>query len=81
MQRVEILQKFQNKYLRIIVNAPWYVNDTLDFNVSYVRDKIKRIQRYADSMEEHANILAINLMKEVKTARRLKRKLRQDLCT
>jgi len=33
---VEIIQRFQNKYLRIIVNAPWYVtNDTLhhDLNV------------------------------------------------
>jgi len=30
-------------------------------------------------MEEHPNILVINLMKEVKTRRRLKRKLSQDL--
>jgi len=30
-------------------------------------------------MEEYSNILAINLMKEVKTTRRLKRKLPQDL--
>jgi len=37
-------------------------------------------QRYADRMEEHPNILAINLMKKVKT-RGLKRKLPQDLCT
>jgi len=31
-------------------------------------------------MEKHANILAINLMKEAKTTRRLKRKLPQNLC-
>jgi len=30
-------------------------------------------------MEKHPNILATNLMKEVKTTRRLKRKLSQDL--
>jgi len=36
-------------------------------------------QRYADKTEEHPNIFAINLMKEVKTTRRLKRKLPQDL--
>jgi len=33
---IEIIQRFQNKYFRIIVNALWYVtNDTLhhDFNV------------------------------------------------
>jgi len=38
---IEILQRFQTKYLRIIVNASWYViNDTLhhDLNVPYVRD-------------------------------------------
>jgi len=48
MQRVEILQKFQNRSLRIIVYAPWYVtNDTLHLNVSYIRDEIKRLsQRY-----------------------------------
>jgi len=35
---MEIIQRFQNKYLRIIVNAPWYLtNDTLhDLNVPYV---------------------------------------------
>jgi len=45
------------------------------------RDEIKRLnQRYADRMEEHPNILAINLMKEVKTTRQLKRKLPQGLC-
>jgi len=54
MQRVEILQRCQNR----IVNAPWYVIN--DLNVPYVRDEIKR------------NILATNLMKDVKTTRRLK---------
>jgi len=56
---MEILQRFQNEYLRIIVDAPWYViNDTLhhDLNVPYVRDEIKRLsQRYADRMEEYSN--------------------------
>jgi len=43
---IEIIQRFQNKYLRIIVNAPWYVtNDTLhhNLNVPYVRDEIKKL--------------------------------------
>jgi len=81
MQKIDILQRFQN---RIIVNAPWYVtDDTLhhDLNVPYVRDEIKRLsQRYADRMEEYPNIFATNLMKKVKTTRRLKRKLPQELC-
>jgi len=66
---MEIIQRFQNKYLRIIVNAPWYVtNDTLyhDLNVPYVRDEIKKFsQRYADRLVEHPNILAIDLMSDV----------------
>jgi len=66
---MEIIQRFQNKYLRIIVNAPWYVtNDNLslylnDLKVPYVRDEIKKLsRRYADRLEEHPNILAIDLM-------------------
>jgi len=58
---IEIIQRFQNKYLRIIFNAPWYVNDTLNLNVQYVRDEIKRLsRRYADRMGKHPNILAID---------------------
>jgi len=43
---MEIIQRFQNEYLGIIVNALWYVNDTLhhDLNV-YVTDEIKRLIR------------------------------------
>jgi len=73
--------KISKQILRIIVNVSWYVNDTLhhDPNVPYVIDEIKRLsQRYDDRMKEHPNILATNLMKKVKTTRRLKRKLPQD---
>jgi len=84
--QLKILQKFQNEYLRTTVNAFSYViNDILhdDLNVryAYVKDEIKRYasQRYA--MKKHLNILATNFMKQVKTTRRLKRKLPQDLCT
>jgi len=82
---IEILQRFQNKILRIIVDALWYVtNDTLhqDVNVPHVRDEIRRHnRRYADRMKEHPNIRTKNLMRSVKTPRRLKRRLPQDLCT
>jgi len=72
------------KYLRIIVNAPWYVtNGTLhhDLNVPYVRDEIKKLsRRYADRLEKYLNILAIEvfLTSDAET-RRLKRKLPQLL--
>jgi len=45
-----------------------------DFNVSYVRNEIKKFsQKYADRMEEHLNILVTNLMRDVKTLHRLRR--------
>jgi len=81
---MEILQRFQNRYL-IIVNALRYVTkDTLhhDLNVLHVRDEIKRLeQRYADRMNEYPNVFATNLVKEVKTTRRLKGRLPRDVCT
>jgi len=49
--------------------------------VLYVRDEIKKLsRRYADRMEEHPDILAINLVKKIKITCRLKRKLPRDLC-
>jgi len=78
---IEILQKFQNKILSVIVDTPWYVtNDTLyqDLNMLYVRDEIRR---HADKMKEHLNILTKNLMRSLKTPRKLKKSLPQDLCT
>jgi len=64
---IETLERFQNK----IANAPWYVTNGIlhhDRNVSYVRDKIKRLsRRYADRMEKYPDILAISFMRKVKT--------------
>jgi hypothetical protein len=40
---IEILQRFQNKVLRIIVNAPWYVPNTLlhtDLQIPTVKAEI-----------------------------------------
>jgi len=82
---IEIIERFQNKILEIIIYPSWYVtNDTLhhDFNVPYVKDEIRRHSwRYADRMKEHLNILIKNVMKNVKTPYRLKKRLPQDLCT
>jgi len=81
---IETIQRFQNKHLRIIVDASWYVtNDVLhhDLNVPYVRDEIKKFSRgYADRLEEHSNVLAIDLTSDAEISRRSKRKLPQDLC-
>jgi len=46
----------------------------------YVRDEIRRhSQRYADRIKENSNIFTKNIMRSVKTTRRLKRRLPQDL--
>jgi len=68
-----MIQRLQDKCL----NAPWYVtNDTLrhDLNVSYVTDEIKKLgRRYANRLEEHPNMLAIDLMTDAETPRGLKK--------
>jgi len=51
---MDIIQRFQNKYLTVIVNAPWYVTLYHDLNVPYVTDEIKKLnRRFADKLEEH----------------------------
>jgi hypothetical protein len=46
----------------------------------YVRDEIKKYsQRYADSIEKHPTYLMRNFMRSIKTPRRLKKGLPQDL--
>jgi len=47
----------------------------ITINVPYVRDEIKKLgQRYADRLEEHPNIVAIDFMSDAETPCRLKRK-------
>jgi len=59
---IEILQRFQNRYIIKII-AFWYLtNDTLYHDVPLEM----RLKDSADKMQ-HPNILATNLMKEVKT--------------
>ena len=75
---IAIIQRFQNKALRTIVNATWYVrNDDLHRDLQI--DKVKTvIQQYAKSDSErlrlHINQEASNLYE-----RRLNRVLPSDL--
>lgn len=79
---IEILQRYQSKILRIIVDAPWYItNEALhcDLQIPKIKEEVKRYsQKYQDRLVAHPNSLATNLMKE-KPKRRLKRKIPQDL--
>lgn len=72
-----IIQRFQNKVLREIANAPWYVrNDDLhrDLNIEFVETVIKK---YAEAHEQrlhhHVNVEAIQLLDNTDIVRRLQR--------
>lgn len=80
---LEILQRFQSKMLRIIVNAPWYVPNTIiqrDLNVQSVVEVIKTAsEKYRDRISVHPNCLASRLMTDNDTNCRLKRIKPTDL--
>lgn len=74
---IAILQRFQSKTLRIIVNAPWFItNNQLhrDLKMPKVKDEISKISsRYLERLSNHSNVLAISLLDETDDVRRLKR--------
>lgn len=80
---IEILQRFQSKTLRSIANAPWFVtNNTLhnDFKIPTVKCEIKKVScSYLERLSNHINPLAITLLDETNTIRRLKRNHVLDL--
>jgi hypothetical protein len=80
---IEILQRFQNKVLRTIVNAPWYVpNKQLhtDLGISPVHEEIMNISRkYKDKLTAYPNELATTLLNNEVEPRRLKRFKPADL--
>jgi carbonic anhydrase len=65
---IEILQRFQNKVLRTIVNAPWYIPNRLlhtDQQMSTVRDEIKKFStNYRAKLLTHPNELTSILLDE-----------------
>jgi hypothetical protein len=62
---IEILKRFQSKVLRIIVDAPWYVSNSLmrkDLSCPTVKEEIRRYSsHYGDWLRTHPNHLAVNL--------------------
>jgi hypothetical protein len=72
---IEILHKYQNKVLRAIVNAPWYIfNKVLhtDLKVPTIREEITKFTvKYRDKNTTHPNELASTLLQE-EEPRRLK---------
>lgn len=71
------IQRFQNKVLRDIVNAPWYVsNATLhrDLEVDLVDSVIKDIAKsHQQRLQQHVNVEAFKLLNNDGLVRRLRR--------
>jgi hypothetical protein len=81
---IEILECFQSKALRMIVDAPWYVPNMVirwDLQISTVKEEIRRCSsQYSAHLSAHPNDLIVNLI-ELPDNRRLWRHLPNDLPT
>jgi hypothetical protein len=63
---IEIIERFQSKALRIIVDAPWYVPNTVirrDLQTPTVKEEILRYSsQYSARLSPHPNDLTVNLI-------------------
>jgi hypothetical protein len=62
---IEILERFQSKALRMIVDAPWYVFNTFirrDLHISTVKEIRRFSSHYGARLRTHPNHLAANLL-------------------
>ena len=80
---IEILQRFQSKTLRSLIDAPWYVtNETIhrDLKIPTVKEEIaKYSNRYSKRVNKHRNPLITGLLETTDHIRRLKRPYPLDL--
>jgi hypothetical protein len=59
---IQILQSFQSKVLRVIVDAPWYVLNTV-IQTPTVKKEIRHYSsQYSLRLSVHPNNLVVNLM-------------------
>jgi hypothetical protein len=81
---IEILERFQSKTLRMIVDVPWYVSNTVvrrDFQIPTVKEEIRRYSsKYSARLSTHPNDLILTLI-ELPDNRRLRRHLPIELPT
>jgi hypothetical protein len=74
---IQVIQRFQNKVLKCIVNAPWYVqnNDHRDLGIETVTDIIAKFAKsHEERLQVHINIKAFRLLNVNNITRRLKQK-------
>jgi hypothetical protein len=81
---IDILERFQSKALRMIVDASWYVPNMVirrDIQIPKVKEEIRRYSsQYSARLIAHPNDLIVNLI-ELPDNRRLRRHLPNDLPT
>jgi hypothetical protein len=81
---IEILERFQSKALRMLLDETWYVPNTVirrDLQTPTVKEEIRRYSsQYSARLSAHPNGLVVNLM-ELPDNRRLRRHLPNDLPT
>jgi hypothetical protein len=79
---MSVYSRLQSKVLRIIVDAPWYVPNSLirrDLSCLTVEEEIRRYSsHYGDRLCTHPNHLTVNLLR-LPDNRRLRRFLSTDL--
>jgi hypothetical protein len=82
--QIELLERFQSKALRMRMDAPWYVPNTVirrDLQIPTVKAEIRRYRsQYSARLNAHPNDLTVNLT-ELPDNRRLRRHLPNDLPT
>jgi hypothetical protein len=80
---IDIIQRYQSKTLRKILQSPWYVNNQIihnDTDIPFVRDVITKFSNnYQSRLEDHPNYLAVNLLDNSESVYRLKRHSILDL--
>ena len=73
----KIIQSFQNKVLRNIVDAPWYIRNSdlhRDLNIDTVEKEIQRsAERHERRLHQHVNVEAIQLLDTTDINKRLER--------
>jgi hypothetical protein len=74
----DILQRFQNKVLRNIVDGPWYIRSA-DLHVGLQMEMVKNetekfSKKYEEWLLQHINVKAIQLLDSSELVRRFKRK-------
>jgi hypothetical protein len=79
---MEILESFQSKFLRMIVDTPWYVTNTVirrDLQIPTVKEEIRSYSsQYSVRLSAHPQDLTVNLI-VLPDNRRLRRHLPNDV--